>query len=270
MREPPKLFQLENIMTTETKPDNTIDTAETSTTENQAANNKAVFGPLGTYAVVAVIMVSIIVTTAITLNKELGSVDGKIVSIENEVAEFTSNDAGSAVPEPISTNTSDSTISSQKVVSATPAEVTPVQAPPVESAAAAEETETVAVTEVSTETVVADSAVPAAETENSYETDMKARQAQLASENKARIAAYKLEQKQHMSEMFVRIKELEAQQLDRYKSHQDTRVERLREQIAIQQKMIDTLISRNKELYDLRAANVQQQQTKREELINRI
>ncbi len=45
-------------MTTETKP------------TNNATDNKAVFGPLGKYAVIAVIMVSIIVTTAIMRAEE--------------------------------------------------------------------------------------------------------------------------------------------------------------------------------------------------------
>ncbi len=48
-------------------------TKQTPDTETPS-NNKIVFGPLGKYAIIAVLMVSIIVTTAIMLEKQLGSV----------------------------------------------------------------------------------------------------------------------------------------------------------------------------------------------------
>ncbi len=57
-----------------------------TTTSNKVSDNKAVFGPLGKYAVVAVIMVSLIVTTAIVLDKELGTAEEKLAAVENEVA----------------------------------------------------------------------------------------------------------------------------------------------------------------------------------------
>jgi hypothetical protein len=269
MREPHKLLELENIMTTETKLDKTTENAETSTTENQAASNKAVFGPLGKYAVIAVIMVSVIVTTAIMLNKELSTVEGNIATIENVVVENISADAGSATTETQNINTTASVNATQVNASVAPSEATPDNISSVATTATTVTTETVAEVATTTETTVANTA-PTEKTVSTGIATIQTRQAQLTAENQARIAAFKLEQKQHMSEMFARIKTLEAQQLEQYKSHQDTQVERLREQIAAQQQMIETLISRNKELYDLRAANVQEHQTKREELINRI
>ena len=50
-------------------------------------DNKTVFAPLGKYAVVAVVMVSIIVTTAIMLDKQLNTVEEKIAAIKTEVVE---------------------------------------------------------------------------------------------------------------------------------------------------------------------------------------
>jgi hypothetical protein len=255
-------------MTTKNKPDSTIENAEASKpeAEDQAAKNKIVFGPLGKYAVIAVIMVSVIVTTAIMLNKELGNVDGKIASIENEVSEMasTGTDAAASVTE---------STAAVEIAAVPDADVTAAPAAASTSTVSSAETaakETVVVAESSADTVI--SATDAtSQTENApFETSREARQQQLAAEFQARIEAHKLEQKQHMTEMFARIKEQEAQQLDQYKSYQDTQVERLRDQIAKQQQMIDTLISRNKELYELRAANVQEQQTNREEMISRM
>ena len=76
-------------MTTKKKSDQTK-----ATTKAPAVNdNKAVFAPLGKYAVVAVFMVSIIVTTAIMLDKQLNTVDEKIAAIETEVTEMHTIDA---------------------------------------------------------------------------------------------------------------------------------------------------------------------------------
>ena len=70
--------------------------------------------------------------------------------------------------------------------------------------------------------------------------------------------------------MFERIKALEAQQLDRYKANQDDQIGRLREQIAKQQAMIESLVLRNENLFELRSANIQRNQDNREQLLNRI
>ena len=89
-------------------------------------------------------------------------------------------------------------------------------------------------------------------------------------ERQARIESYKLEQKQHMAEMFSRIKTLEAQQLDKYKASQDKQIERLRQQIARQEQLIEELILRNKDRFDMRAASMQRSQSNRAEMLNRI
>jgi hypothetical protein len=258
-------------MTTETKPDNTIENTENSNPEieDQAAKNKAVFGPLGKYAVIAVIMVSVIVTTAIMMNKDLGSVEGTIASIEDEVSEMASTNADAAVSE---TENNAALVTANVDAPAADVTATPAEAAPavILSAETVTTAETVAVAETSAQTAISDTAANT-QTENAvFRASPEVRHEKLAAEFQARIEANKLEQKQHMTEMFTRIKEQEAQQLDQYKSYQDAQVERLREQIAMQQQMIETLVSRNKELYELRAANVQQHQSKREEIINRI
>ncbi|MFV2005209.1 MAG: hypothetical protein ACC650_08370, partial [Gammaproteobacteria bacterium] len=73
-------------MTTETKTDKKSPETENDSSTKNTTDNKSVFGPLGKYAIVAVIMVSIIVTTAIMLDKQLNTVDEQIAAIESEVA----------------------------------------------------------------------------------------------------------------------------------------------------------------------------------------
>lgn len=262
-------------MTTETKTEN-VATAETS-------DNKAVFGPLGKYAMVAVIMVSIIVTTAIMLDRQLKTVDQQIAAIEEEVADMpTSTTDETNIAESgadTSTAVADAEIQAIEVIeevvvdeaTATPeavAVVAEIVETPVTEAAVAPQAATAPV--AATEAAQENPATAAQFKMTAAKDSAQARQKKMAQENQARIEAYKLEQKQRMTEMFARINTLESQQLDRYKANQDGQIVRLREQIAQQQKMIEALISRNKELFELRAASMQRNQTNREQALNRI
>lgn len=264
-------------MTTEKKPENTPTPV--------AQDNKAIFGPLGKYAIIAVIMVSVIVTTAIMLDRQLGTVDQQIAAIEEEVAEMHAAAADApgadASIEEVNTAEAATTESTTAAKAEITEEVTTAVVPvtkPVEVASAevlvAQETVTApVVTEaVVTEAIVTETkqntaqANPAA----TAKTTAQARQAQHAKEYQARIEAYKEEQKQYMTDMFARIKVLESKQLDRYKANQDGQITHLREQIAHQQQMIDALVLRNKDLFELRAANVQRNQDNRAQVLNRI
>lgn len=233
------------------KPDNTT-TPETVPTEN-----KKIFGPLGKYAIVAVIMVSIIVTTAIMLNKQLGSVDKQLAVIENEVAQLstaTDEETTATTPVVAESASADEAAAVTAAQEATPAvETTPSQI-------------NVAQQEAATDASPADTV----DETTAVTSNMSSRYMQFTAESQARIDAYKSEQKQHMTEMFDRIKKLEAQQLTQYKESQDKHVERLRQQIAEQQEIIDALILRNKESLQMREASMKKHQTSREEMLNRI
>ena len=269
-------------MTNEAKTD--TKTTETTTPAASTTDNKAIFGPLGKYAAIAVIMVSIIVTTAIMLNKQLGSVNEQIAVIENEVAELNVVASSSPATQNDTAITVEADISTSEVTPAvteeTQAEVVATNAAPASEQNVTEgAAQTPAIEVAAIESTTTNTEAPVVEVQQqevqtqarqSASTKSEARQAQLAAESKARIEAFKLEQKQRMSEMFARIKTLEAQQLEQYKASQDKRVERLRSQIAQQQQVIDALILRNEESLKMREASVQKHQASREQVLNRI
>ncbi len=266
-------------MTTETKTE--------STTPPASNDNKAVFGPLGKYAIVAVIMVSIIVTTAIMLDRQLKSVDEQIAAIEEEVAEMHAADTKDTntieVIAEVSAVVADTEIKQAEVKQEAVIETAAVVAAP-ETAPATTPAITEAVVETAEALPVQKTAAAPVETEAKQTTAAtaaqfetiqtkniaQAHQKKLAMENQARIEAYKLEQKKHMTEMFARINTLESQRLDRYKANQDGQIVRLRKQISQQQHMIETLVLRNKDLFDMRAANMQRHQENRKQVLNRI
>ena len=281
----------------------------TSTTnDNNVSDNKAVFGPLGKYAVVAVIMVSIIVTTAIVLDKELGSAEDKLAAIENEVAAANAVDEETAAKVESSEAAASITAAAETSEAQDTTELAEIETGPVNAQAinaktaevqpdetkiivAVKTNETIAtvkdtVADSSSNAAQASNAVPAISTQTtakieSASTDTKTEdsaqdsQSQYVANNQykqwlSRIEVYKLEQKQHMTETFTRIKSLESEQLDQYKARQEKQIERLREQIAQQQQVIETLILRNQERFDMRAASMQRHQVRREQILNRI
>lgn len=232
-------------MSTE-KTDNTSTTAENKTNDN---NNK--FGPLGKYAVVATIMVSIIMTTAIMLNKQLDNADEQLAAIETQ-------------------NTAEAI-----AIEAAPVETQAVKAPSTEGLLATEITAKKMGSEAIISTQQVSSIDAAVIKPTMRKNSAKDNQAQLATKKRdqerlARFESYKLEHKQHMAEMFARIKSLESKQLDRYKTHQDKQVARLRQQVAKQELLIEALILRNKERIDMRAASMHRSQLNREKMISRI
>ncbi len=65
-------------------------------TKLKATVEKEVFAPLGKYAAIAVLLVGIIVTTAIMIDKQLNSVESQIADIESETVKLNATGAGSA------------------------------------------------------------------------------------------------------------------------------------------------------------------------------
>ena len=220
-------------MTTETKADNATET-----------NNLSTFKPLGKYAVIAVIMVSLIVTTAIMLDKQFNSAERELAAIESEVASLDNTETATLIESNLETKTD------KGAMAAVESEVNTTQALPANTP------------DITSIVVV--------ENTPSKDTQANAVQNDIEQKSNDRITTYKLEQKQRMTDMYARIKTLEAKQLERYKSNQDKQVEQLRKRIAEQEQLIEELITRNNEWFELRTANIQRNQARREDILNRI
>lgn len=220
-------------MTTETKADNVTET-----------NNLSTFKPLGKYAVIAVIMVSIIVTTAIMLDKQFNSAERELATIESEVASIDNTETATLIESNLETKTEKGAMAAV-VSEANTTQALPANTPDITSIVAVENTP-------------------------SNDTQANAVQNDIEQKSNDRITTYKLEQKQRMTDMYARIKTLEAKQLERYKSNQDKQVEQLRTRIAEQEQLIEELITRNNEWFELRTANIQRNQARREDILNRI
>ncbi len=228
-------------MTTETETETKTKTEQDKTSKS---DNKAVFGPLGKYAAIAVIMVSIIVTTAIMLDRQLNTVEQEIATIENEVAALIIADTTDTA-----VIVTEETIEEQSPLATVDQNVMPT------------DTDNTTLKTIASSDVVVEANEPTIVSQPAVRNQV---------QSTDRIATYKLEQKQRMSDLFARIKTLEAQQLDQYKSNQGKQVDRLRKRVTQQQYLIEELIARNKKWFELRTANVQRSQARREDILNRI
>lgn len=63
--------------------------------ERKPIENKGVFAPLGKYAAIAVLLVGVIVTTAIMVDKPLNSVESQIADLESEAVKLNGTSSGS-------------------------------------------------------------------------------------------------------------------------------------------------------------------------------
>ena len=218
----------------------------TTETENSKLNNQtdnqATFAPLGKYAFIAVIMVGIIVTTAVMLDKQLNKTETEIASIENEIAELNKARMQAA------------NASKQAQVSAK---------------------ETVTATASTTKTEI-DTAINDSSVINNQQSDdativmSDASTIATARTNVNSYQSHKVQQRERMTEMFDRIARQESKQLEQFKTQQADQVARLRKQVNVQKQQIDALMQRNESLFNLRLANVQRNQAQREQMLNRI
>lgn len=280
----------------------------------KAADNKTLFGPLGKYAIIGVIMGSVIVTTAIMMDKQPNA-EEHIAAIEKEVAVMNAGSASvtNSINTELATEVVNNTLSESNaaVSSVNPTEIedstirqsetavsdTMNRGSTMESAVAQvadtivsnDEISSVNLNQVnepastsrqpktmiSAETVVMNIDHAPVPHQAIVNDSVQALQPTLAvdtfdQEWEQYLANRKVEEKQHLSEFFNRIRSRESEALEQYKQDQDEYIDFLREQISRQEQTIEKLILRNQVHYDMREASMQHRQQRRESMLNRI
>ena len=199
------------------------------------SDHKLILAPLAKYGVVAVVIVGIIVTTAIMMNREFNEIDAQVAALEIEIAQQNQLEQQAKreitktaeITEELRIESTETIASNEETTAVTtlPEVVLPVATAPAVSAAVP---------------------VPAQPVLQTMDT-------------KTRIA---------------RFHEFMAQQdqkhLDSYKASQAKQIEMLRAQLTRQQERIEAIEKRNQESYAMREAAVKHMQQTREQSLNRI
>jgi hypothetical protein len=269
-------------------------------------SNRALLGPLGKYAILGVLMVSIMLTSIIMLNKQLGTASNEVAAIEKEIAD-------ARMDESIASNSETEITDIDHENSESVTELTTQQAIVVTDEDMTTAIETVAIHDAENQETVSQITAPAIKTDTiavvteenneikatpqpenqsditvnteTPKTVDKPEQKRLVSNTETSqplfadnseqqwqeyIQTRNLGHKQHLAEYFDRIKTRDSELLQEYKNRQDEQIERLRERINRQQQIIDELITRNKDLYEMKEATMKRQQVDREQFLNRI
>jgi hypothetical protein len=216
------------------------DDSQLETEQLTVSDSKLVLAPLAKYGVVAVAIASIVVVTAVMMNRELNDIENQVASLEAEIAEEMQFDQQPAEEiKVIEDNSATVAVVAEQAVSS-PFDAPPVVELPVATAPAVE----VPVVNSSVTTPVAAIAQPATQTNVGF---------------KARI----IEHHAYMAKQ-------DQKHLNSFKANQAKQIEMLRKQLAQQQVRIDAIEERNQKSYDMRKANIKRMQDIREQSLNRI
>lgn len=259
-------------------------TTETNTAvEKQPSDARIILGPLAKYAAVGLVLVGIIITTAIMLDKQLNNIDREMAALEAELAEANEKarkdaanaDQGKTTTEVAAVKPQETKVKAAEVVTAT-AEVArtdkiataPAQVKEVAKTAVVAKTEVPAVAEIAKEAapVATEQTFSQVDDADSFEQSIEEVIAErnayiekLIEQREASIEAMIAEQNAYM-------KERDRVYLEELKAGQAQKLEKMREQLARQEQRIIEMEQRQKEIYELRAASIKEMQQMREEV----
>ncbi len=214
----------------ESKIETTEETPQEEIQQDAISDRKIILAPLAKYGVFAVIIVGIIVTTAIMMNREFNEIDAQVAALEIEIAQ--QNQPALQV---------------EQEATKTTEQMQETAIEPVEVIASRDEATPVTTLAEVIQPVV--SAAVSAPAQPAFRTD----------DAKTRIAKFH----EFMAQQ-------DQKQLDTYKLNQAKQIEMLRAQLTRQQERIEAIEKRNQESYALREAAVKNMQKARKQSLNRI
>ncbi len=216
--------------TVESKIETTEESQQEEVQQDSISDRKVILAPLAKYGAVAVVIVGIIVTTAIMMNREFNEIDAQVAALEIEIAQ------------------------QNQPKLQTEQEVTKTTAEPVETLANNDEATPVTTLAEVIQPVATEAAVSV-----SAPVSIPAQPVSRTLDAKTRIAKF--------HELMA---QQDQKQLDTYKLNQARQIEMLRAQLTRQQERIEAIEKRNQESYAIREAAVKRMQHTREQSLNRI
>ncbi len=216
--------------TVESEIETTEESQQNEVQQDSISDRKIILAPLVKYGVFAVIIVGIIVTTAIMMNREFNEIDAQVVALEVEIAQQ-----------------NQPALQTKQEVTKTTEQMQEIANASVELIASNEKAIPVTtLPEVIQPTVPATVLVPAQPTS-------------ITDDAKARVARFH----EFMAQQ-------DQKQLDTFKLNQARQIEMLRAQLTLQQERIEAMVKRNQKTYAMREAAVKNMQNARKQSLNHI
>lgn len=221
---------------------------------NMPSDARVILGPLVKYAAMGLVLVGIIITTAVMMDRQLNDIDREVAELEAQLAQ------ANTATDPVQTADADEQSKPEPQTAA-------AQAEPVNSAVAA-----ITVAEKPEQNIVKRTVViPAVEQAatqttaiETYPVQAAAAEMTVAAESAADDDFFIQPMEEIIAERNAYLKERDLEYLEAFKAGQDKKLELMRERLARQEQRIKEMESRYQEIYDIRAADMKEMQERRE------
>lgn len=230
--------------------------------QNKQSDARIILGPLVKYAAVGFVLVSIIITTAVMLDRQFNDIDREVAELEAQLAQARMDDAAGV----------DTDTSVEPQAEATPAvETVAVQQEPVidevaEITEAEKPSARVIGNVVVTAPAVMQTATPTPQTETIV-TETTAAEVAVADKAGRRTDMFDKSIDELIAERNTYLKEMDRVYLEEFKASQEKSLQFMRERLVRQEQRIEKMEKRKQEIYDVRAASVKASQQRRESFL---
>jgi hypothetical protein len=237
-------------------------TPATETDHNENTNTpsdaRIILGPLVKYAAMGAVLVAIILTTVVMMDRQFNDIDHEVAELEAELAKANAK------------NETDATAEAEQTISQV--EVVAVDEEPVVTEVAtttvtvAEQHEIKAAASATAAPTAVESASVAATTETTPVT--KAVAGNTVSEAMMANDEFFIQPMDEIiAERNAYLKERDLEYLQAFKASHDKKLESMRERLARQEQRIKEMESRYQEIYEIRAADMKEMQERRESFL---
>jgi len=232
--------------------------------QNKQSDARIILGPLVKYAAMGFVLVSIIITTAVMLDRQFNDIDREVAKLEAQLAHAKTNTV-------VEVDTDISTGSQAEASSTVEADAVKRQEPAVSEAAEATEADKPATSGVGTSVVT-----PAQETQvvatqplvtETIATETTAVEDVLTDSINKNAGLFDKSRETLIAERNAYLKEMDRVYLEQFKASQEKQLQFMRERLAHQQQSIEAMEKRNQEIYDVRADKVKEMQQMRDSFL---
>jgi len=241
---------------------------------NKQSDARIILGPLVKYAAVGLVLVGIIITTAVMLDRQFNDIDREVAELQAQLAQANMDAA-------VETNTDNSAVSQAETAPAVEVEAMKQQEPAISAVAEITDAEKPAAKPVVENNVAATPAVTqtAAETIKKEEivTESTVAEAAVAEDTvvEATVADETIKHSDFFDKSFDEmiaernnyLKERDRLYLEEFKASLERQLQFMRERFAHQEQRIQEMEKRNQEIYDYRAASIKERQQRRESFL---
>ena len=259
-------------MTDTTSPEQTTDSGQEARKEPSDA--RVILGPLVKYAAMGLVLVGIIVTTAVMLDRQFNTIDQEVAALQAELekagkpSEQATEDTSNAAIEDTAADTVADVQSQVPVVAETPAAPQPVEIPPVATAASQAEPAAEAVDSNQPAPAVITAAAPvvrpAVESNRPRAEPVRDRAADTAVTLPADEVFVDRGVEDFIADRNAYLQELDRQYLERLRASRDRQLQLMRERMARYEQRAQEMERRYQDIYDVRAADLEAMQERRE------